>query len=147
MSIREGSRPDPHAPTELAHVAARRERTDEHWPPPSPPNTGSHRQPVRIASFREAEKHHELLQRDLEEHGRALKYVEEDARRALRELDGEGQEPGIRTLVHTLTKGMEAVNVSVVKQQESTRSTQRSVVLALFVIAAALAWMALRNGP
>jgi hypothetical protein len=137
---REGSRPDPVAATELAHLPPRRGRTDEHWPPP----------PYRpLKNFADVASEHQLIRRDMGEQTRALSYVEGKAIRANEILDGVpgSKEPGLRTLVHALAEGLKAVNESVVKQQESTRSTQRSVVLALFVIAGALAWMAIRNGP
>jgi hypothetical protein len=142
VTLRGGSRPDPHAATELAHLQPPpRERTDEHWPPP----TSGHRP---IKTLKDLESEYTLLRRDFGEQQRALGYVEGKADRANEILDGVpgSKEPGLRTLVYALAEGMKAVNESAVKQQESTRSTQRSVVLALFVIASALAWMAIRNG-
>lgn len=135
---REESRPDALAPTELH---PRRERTDEHWPPAvARPNR---------SNFKDLDHTVKVLERDLEEHKRALEYVEGKADRANLVLDGdpENGNPGLRTLVYTLTEGMKAVNDGVVKGQQSTASMQRLFLLALFVIAASLAWMALRPGP
>jgi hypothetical protein len=125
VSGREGSRPEiGTAPTELAQLPPRRERTDEHWPPP----------PTRtIRSFRDVESVHDLIRRDISEHQRALGYVEDKADRALREIHGEGEEPGLRGLVLVLTK--------------SVRTTQVAMLVLLSVIAASLVYMAMHVGP
>jgi hypothetical protein len=131
MSGREGSRPDPLAPTELAHLPPRRERTDEHWPPPP-----AGPRPVR--NLKDLETEHTLLRRDFGEQQRALGYVEDKADRANEILDGVpgSKTPGLRTIVHSLSEGMSGL-----------RSRQDLMIVLLLVIAASLGYMAWHVAP
>jgi hypothetical protein len=114
---REASRPDiGTAPTEHAH----------HMRPPPP-----YSRPIK--TFKDVESERDLLHRDLGEQQRALGYVESKVDRALREIHGEGDEPGLRGLVLVLTK--------------SVRTTQIAMLILLSIIAASLAYMALHAGP